>query len=64
MHDKNGKPLKKGDKVMIEGVVEETYATPDFCNIRIGFAKDKPNAADNVHGSVTLNSRQVELIEN
>lgn len=56
--------MKKGDKVMIEGVVEETYATPDFCNIRIGFAKDKPNAADNVHGSVTLNSRQVELIEN
>lgn len=63
MHDKNGKPIKKGDKVLVEAVIAETHATEDFCNVQLAIGRDKPNAADNIHGTVTLNSRQVELIE-
>lgn len=64
MHDKNGKPLKKGDKVLVEAVIEQTHASEDFCNITLGIGKEKEHGADNIHSSVTLNSRQVELIEN
>lgn len=34
MHDKNGKPIKKGDKVTIEAVITETHASDEFCNAR------------------------------
>lgn len=30
MHDKNGKPIKKGDKVLIEAEIAETYARGEF----------------------------------
>ncbi len=63
MHDKNGKPIKKGDKVMVQATIAETYATEDFCNVQLHIGRDKENAADNVHGTLTLNSRQVELVE-
>ncbi len=64
MHDKNGKPVKEGDKVLIEAVIEKTFATEDFCNVQLAIGKDKgENRADNVHATVILNSRQVELIE-
>lgn len=63
MHDKNGKPIKTGDRVTVEAVIAETYATEDFCNVQLAIGKDKENAADNVHGTLTLNSRQVELVE-
>lgn len=35
MHDKNGKPLKVGDRVTLECVITETAATEDFCNIQL-----------------------------
>lgn len=63
MHDKNGKPLKVGDKVTVEAVILETYATEDFCNVQLGIGRDQENSAHNVHGTLTINSRQVELIE-
>ncbi len=63
MHDKNGKPLKKGDKVTIEAEILETYATDTFCNVQLGIGRDNENSEFNVHGTVTLNSKQVELKE-
>lgn len=59
MHDKNGNPLKKGDKVLIEAVITETYATDEFCNIQCQTGYGAENSAYNVHGFVTINSRQV-----
>ncbi len=35
MHDRTGKPLKKGDRVTISGVVKELYATEDYCNVTV-----------------------------
>lgn len=63
MHDKNGKPLKKGDKVLIEAEIVETYGAVDYCNVQLGIGLNKENGPDNVHGRVTLNSRQVEKID-
>lgn len=63
MHDKNGTPIKTGNKVIVEGIIGETYATTDFCNVQILIGYDRPHAADNVQSVLTLNSRQVELLE-
>lgn len=61
MHDRNGTPLKKGDVVIVEAVIGDTYATPDYCNVTLKIGFDKPHGPDNVTSSVTLNSRQVLL---
>lgn len=65
MHDKKGNPVKEGDKVMVEGVIEECYTTEnnEFCNVRIGFGKDKEHGPLNVHGTLSINSQQCELLE-
>lgn len=63
MHDKNGKPIKQGDKVIVQGIIEQTNASETWCNVTIGIGKDQENSEYNVHGVVTLNAKQVELIE-
>ncbi len=63
MHDKNGNPIKKGDKVIVEAVVLETYATDTFCNVQLGIGRDAEHGEYNVQGTLTLNAKQVELIE-
>jgi hypothetical protein len=35
MHDARGKALKVGDLVMIPAVVNELYATEDYCNVKV-----------------------------
>ena len=35
MHDANGTPLKKGDKVMIPCVIAELGPDEDYCNVRL-----------------------------
>lgn len=35
MHDRNGSPLKKGDRVLIEGVITDLYAGEDYCNVAV-----------------------------
>ena len=59
MHDKNGKPIKKGDKVTVEAVIAETYATEDFCNVQLWIGRDAEHSAQNVHGTLTINSKQI-----
>lgn len=36
MHDRNGTPLKVGDRVMVEGVITNlSESTPDYCNVTV-----------------------------
>ena len=35
MHDKNGKPVKKGDTVTLTGKVTQTHAGAETCNITV-----------------------------
>lgn len=63
MHDKNGTPIKKGDVVLVEALIVETYATPDYCNVQLRIGYDKPHGADNVVSGVTLNAKQVLLLK-
>lgn len=61
LHDRNGTPVKKGDTVLIEAVIGETYAAPDYCNVTLKIGADRPHGPDNVPSTVTLNARQVLL---
>lgn len=64
MHDKNGKPLKKGDRVRIEAEITETYATDEFCNVQLLVTeKDQGHGPHNVQAFVTVNAKQTELID-
>ena len=63
MHDKNGKPIKAGDKVRVEAVISETFATDEFCNVTLKIGADAPHGPRNVQSTVVLNAAQVELIE-
>lgn len=63
MHDRNGTPIQKGDKVLIEAVVDEVYAGADYCNVRLAIGSDKPHGPANIQSSVTLNSHQTLLLE-
>ena len=35
MHDRNGKELKKGDKVIIEAIITHLDPTEDYCNVNL-----------------------------
>jgi hypothetical protein len=35
VHDRNGTPLRKGDKVLIEATVEELHGGEDYCNVSV-----------------------------
>lgn len=65
MHDKNGKPIKVGDTVIVEAVVRELYGTDTYCNIQIGIGHEqsKEHGPHNVQSIVTINTKQVELVE-
>jgi hypothetical protein len=62
MHDRHGKPLAVGDKVVIEGTVTSCYdSTPDneYCNVTI--TTDVPMAGNPYN--VTLNAKQTTKVE-
>lgn len=64
MHDKNGKPLKKGDRVTIEAEIKETYATDEYCNVQLAVGeKGQEHGPHNVTAFVTVNAKQTTLIE-
>lgn len=35
MHDHNGTPLKKGDKVFVPAIITELHPTEEFCNVAL-----------------------------
>lgn len=63
MHDKNGKPIKVGDKVVVEGVITSANGGDEYCNVTLGIGHDQEHGPHNVRGSLTLNAKQVELVE-
>jgi hypothetical protein len=64
MHDRNGTPVQKGDVVLVEAVIGETYASEEYCNVQLQIGdRSQPNGPHNVHSSVTLNAQQVLLFK-
>jgi hypothetical protein len=64
MHDKNGKPIKKGDRVLIEAEITDTSTSETFCNVTLKIGKKgEEHGPYNVTGTVVVNAQQTELIE-
>lgn len=60
MHDRNGKPLAVGDKVIITGTVKARYSSDnEYCNVTI---ETEVPMAGNAY-SITLNAKQTEKVE-
>lgn len=35
MHDAKGRPLAKGDRVLIPAIITQLYETEDYCNVNL-----------------------------
>lgn len=62
MHDKNGKPLFKGDTVTITCVVKECTSNPDHCNVTLETVEPM-FPSDDYKSTIVLNTKQVEKID-
>lgn len=63
MHDKNGTPLKDGDKVRFTGRIKSSTGGASFCNVTVE-AAETPEGEDVGAGPVlTCNSRFFEKVE-
>ena len=64
MHDRNGNPVKVGDRVQIQGEITSTSAGEEYCNVTVKITeKDQEHGPFNVQGTVVVNAKQTELIE-
>lgn len=64
MHDRNGNPVKVGDRVQIQGEITSTSAVDEYCNVTIRVTeKGQEHGPHNVQGTVVVNAKQTELIE-
>lgn len=64
MHDKNGNPIKTGDRVTIEAEITSTSATDEYCNVTLKVGeKDQEHGPYNVTTTVVVNAQQTTLIE-
>lgn len=64
MHDRNGNPIKVGDRVALQGEVTSTSATEEYCNVTVKITeKGQEHGPFNVQGVVVVNAKQTELIE-
>lgn len=64
MHDRNGNPVKVGDRVLVQGEITSAGATDEYCNVTIKITeKDQEHGPFNVTGTLVVNARQTELIE-
>jgi hypothetical protein len=59
-HDVKGQELKKGDKVVIEGEVDEVYPGADMCNVRV---KTKHVRSDGLNDTLTTTASLVEKVQ-
>lgn len=59
-HDKNGREVRKGDRVAAEFVVEEVWPSDDACNVSLRTPGE--HGPRNVSSSITLNANQVEVV--
>lgn len=60
MHDRNGNPLKVGDKVTIEAVITNLCPTPDYCNVTVETVH--PRKPDGHKECITLNTAVMERV--
>lgn len=56
-HDRNGKLLQPGDKVMVPCVVESVQAGDEYCNVTLKTEHPMPPYTE--PNSITLNTKQV-----
>lgn len=65
MHDRNGKLVKVGDRVQLQGEITQTSdGTEEYCNVTVKITeKDQEHGPFNVQGTVLVNAKQTELIE-
>lgn len=59
-HDKNGKKLEAGDKVVIHATVKSVSAGEEYCNATI---ETDPMPPYTDPFSITLNTKQLEKLE-
>lgn len=60
-HDKNGTPLKEGDKVLVEFDVKEVSANADFCNCKC--ETTLPMLPGTQPVTIWFNTKQVLLLQ-
>lgn len=58
-HDRNGRELKAGDRVLVPCVVREVYSGEEFCNVTLDTVE--PMFPGEHRTALTLNARQVLL---
>jgi hypothetical protein len=56
-HDKNGKEVKVGDKVLVEMTVEAVYPGADTCNVSLGRRTEGEQQL-----SLTCQAAQTEIV--
>lgn len=65
-HDRNGNIIKKGDRVLLEAVVEEVYEGEEYCNaqFRIGAPEGSMQGKwDSDHENLTTNTGFCVLVD-
>jgi hypothetical protein len=60
-HDRKGKPLEPGDRVLIPAVVKSVQASEEYCNVTMVTEEPMPPYTEG--SMLTLNTRQVEKVE-
>ena len=61
MHDRNGKPLKVGDKVNVPCIVTAVQPGAEYCNLTV--ETEEPMFPTQNKNTITFNSKQVEKVE-
>jgi len=61
-HDRNGKPLKAGDEVILRAKVTEVYPQEDACNANVEII-DVNLCGQYAGGPITCNTQHMELVE-
>lgn len=63
MHDRNGNPLKVGDRVALVATIEETSTSEDYCNVKVKVTEEgQDHGPRNVTSTIWVNAKQTELI--
>ena len=63
MHDRNGVTLQVGDIVQLTARITEIQTAEDYCNAQLLIGHEKAHGPDNVQSRVTINTRQVVLLQ-
>ena len=59
-HDRNGKLLRDGDEVVLNGIIRSIQTGDEYCNAQVALAPMPPYTEPYI---ITINTRQTELVE-